>query len=44
MRLQYDASKEWDSTLTIPLSYYIDCYGSAYVGGSLQQSERLKRG
>lgn len=44
MRLQYDDSKEWDPTATIPLSYYIDCYGSAYVGGSLHQSGRLKRG
>jgi hypothetical protein len=44
MRLNYDNTKEWDEEAKIPLSYYIDCYGSALVGGNLHQSQRLKRG
>ena len=44
LRLNYDASKEWDTDNKIPLTYYIDCYGSAKVGGKIHQSGRMKRG
>jgi hypothetical protein len=44
LRLNYDSSKEWDRGNKIPLTYYIDCYGSAKVGGKIHQSERMKRG
>jgi hypothetical protein len=42
MRLNYVGT--WDKNTVLPLKYYIDCYGSAYVGGQEYRSERLKRG
>lgn len=44
MRLNQSSTGSWNEDTTFPISYYIDCYGSALVGGALFRSERLKKG
>ena len=34
----------WNEDVTIPVSFYVDCYASANIGGSIMQSGRLTRG
>lgn len=44
LRLNKDPSGVWDSANTLPMSFYIDCYSTVYLGGQLKTSPRLKRG
>lgn len=45
MRLNYNPALSWDKTNTIPVTYYIDCYSSSFIGQRNDFSgERIKRG
>ena len=44
LRLNKDPSGVWDPTNILPMSFYIDCYSTVYLGGQLKTSPRLKRG
>lgn len=44
MRLNAKEGTPWDANHVIPITYYIDCYGSGLFGGRATQSSRLKRG
>ena len=44
MRLNNSANGSWNEDTVIPLKYYVDCYGSALIGGAEFQSQRLKKG
>ncbi len=43
LRLNKDPSGIWDSNNILPMSFYIDCYATIYLGGQLKTSPRLKR-
>lgn len=43
-RLNKDPNEAWDSANVLPISFYIDCYATAHLGGQLRTSGRLKRG
>ena len=42
-RLNKNPSEAWDTANILPMSFYIDCYGSIHLGGQLKTSGRLKR-
>ena len=45
LRLNYNPELGWNKENTIPVSYYIDCYSSALIGGRNDFSgTRIKRG
>ena len=44
LRLNKDPSGVWDPNNILPMSFYIDCYSTVYLGGQLKTSPRLKRG
>lgn len=44
LRLNKDPNGIWDVNNILPMSFYIDCYSTIYLGGQLKTSERLKRG
>ena len=43
LRLNKDPSGMWDPTNVLPMSFYIDCYSTIYLGGQMKTSPRLKR-
>ena len=43
LRLNKDPSGVWDTNNILPMSFYIDCYSTIYLGGQLKTSPRLKR-
>lgn len=44
LRLNKDPNRPWEETNVLPMTFYIDCYASIYLGGQLATSGRLKRG
>ena len=45
MRLNSNPNGEWNKEAVIPITYYIDCYGSSEIGGiAINSTERIKRG
>lgn len=43
-RLNKNPSEAWNTSNVLPISFYIDCYATAHLGGQLRTSGRLKRG
>lgn len=43
-RFNNDPSVGWDRSNVLPMTFYIDCYGTTHVGGQKRTSSRLKRG
>lgn len=44
LRLNTNPNGVWNKANVLPVSFYIDCYASANIGGNKTQSGRLKRG
>jgi hypothetical protein len=45
LRLNSDPNSNWNKENVLPLTFYIDCYPSALIGGNLHISpKRVKRG
>ena len=44
LRLNKDPRGVWNPNNILPMSFYIDCYSTVYLGGQLKTSPRLKRG
>lgn len=42
-RLNKNPEESWDPNNVLPISYYIDCYGTIHLGGQKKTSGRLKR-
>lgn len=42
-RLNKNPAESWDPNNVLPISFYIDCYGTIHLGGQKKTSGRLKR-
>ena len=42
-RLNKDPNESWNTDNVLPISFYIDCYGTIHLGGQKKTSSRLKK-
>lgn len=43
-RFNNNPDEAWDRNNVLPITFYIDCYGTTHVGGQKRTSNRIKRG